>query len=151
MPNYSRSRINSNDIFQTILNMLSEIYGVNVKRYIYTDIIKAFGALSSMQPNSCLLAHTGTQFRNEEPFTRHNCSILLSGRDAGEMSNAGEDNSHVAESVVNLLDNMLFSQFGNHKVIIIVEAMTPIKFTDNSLESGYEIKIIIDDNGKDIA
>lgn len=149
MPNYSRDRTRLDDVLKTIIGMLSEINGVNVDRYIYTDIIKAFSVLSSMQPNSLVIVHSGTQYKDSEPYVKHNCSLLLSGRNAGSMSDASNSNIEIMEAIVDMIDKTILGK-GNNKVYIAVESVGSIKFSENSLESGYEIKFGIDDNGKEL-
>lgn len=149
MPNYSRNRTRLDDVLKTLIGTLSAINGVNVDRYIYTDIIKAFSVLSSMQPNSLVMVHGGTQYKDNEPFVKHNCSILLSGRNTGSMSDASNSNIEIMESIVDMIDKTILGK-GNKKVYIAVESVVSIKFSENSLEGGYEIKFVIDDNGKEL-
>ena len=149
MPNYSRSRTRESDVLKTLVDIVTGVNNVKVDRYIYTDIIKAFGVLSSMQPNSLIFVHTGTQYRDTEPFTRINCTLLLSGRNAGSMADASNSNMETADAIVDMLDNITLGK-ATKKVLVMVESKTAIKFSENSLESGYEIKITIDDNGEDI-
>jgi hypothetical protein len=149
MANNSRSRTDLKTVFNTVRDMLKSIKDVEVHQYIYTDIIKAFGVLASAQPNTLVIVHNSSKFSDNEPFVKHNVTVLLSVRDCGTMDASGDSAREIADSVVNIIDTQLLGKT-TKKMYMRVTDITGVKFTDNSLESGYEIKFYIDDNGEDL-
>jgi len=128
------------DVIQWMIDKISEIEDLTVKRFVGSNYNQLLNLLPSLQPNSAVISYQGTEY-GEEPRAKLSFSVISITREWSDRSKAENEVMELIEEIISKLDHSIY----NEQAFCYVTSDKWLELTNTGLIA-YEINFTILDN-----